>query len=288
MIPAAFSYTRATSVDDALRILGEGAGETKVIAGGQSLLPLLKLRLARAERLLDIGRLRELRGVAEAGGGGLSIGALTTYRDLLDSPLVTARLPMLAEAVDQIADVQVRNRGTVGGSLAHADPASDLPAVMLALDATFVLRSANGERTVAAADFFQGPFATDAGADELLTEIRLPALPSGAGAAYRKLAQPASGYSIVACAAVVARSGDRVGHVRCALTGVGDAAYRATAVEAALGGSDGSPRALAAAASHAAEGRTVNEDIHADRAYRTAMAVVYARRALEAALDRAR
>jgi len=291
VIPAAFEYSRANSVDEALRLLAEHAGSAKVIAGGQSILPLLKLRVAATERLIDIGRIGELRGVRDR-GGALSIGALTTYREVLDSSHVRQRLPILTHAVAGIGDVQVRNRGTVGGAIAHADPASDLPAVLIALDAEIVLRSQDGERTVRADQFFQGAFTTEMAENELLTEIRIPAQPAGAGWAYAKLEQPASGYSIVGVAAVVARTpgvmgSTRIDHVRVGITGVGDVAYRASGVERALDGTDCNASDVEAASKHAATGQMVASDIHADRAYRTAMAAVFTRRAIEQALARA-
>ena len=281
MIPAAFAYDRPTSLDEALGLLS-GSADAKVLAGGQSLLPLLKLRLAGAARLIDIGRIRELRGIRSTPDGGVSIGALTTYRDLLGSPLATG-YRCLAEALPQIGDIQVRNRGTVGGSVAHADPASDMPAVLLALDATLVARSKAGERRIKASEFFHGAFQTALGPGELLTEIVIPAA-GGTGSAYRKLAQPASGYSIVGVAAVVGRTGSTITTAHIGITGVGDVAYRATAAESALVGSDGSAAAIAAAAAHAADGVHVASDIHADRTYRAQMAIVYVRRAVEGAL----
>ena len=281
MIPAAFSYQRPATIDEALRIIGSDPG-AKLLAGGQSLLPLLKLRLASAETLVDIGRLPELKGIRPQADGGLEIGALTTYAEVLES----TALQIAIEAISDIGDVQVRNRGTVGGAIAHADPASDLPALGLALDYSVVLRSRRGERVVPLDGFFKGAFETDIEPDELVVAMRRGPLPAGLGGAYLKLAQPASGYSIVGVAAVVAKSGGTVSHVRVALTGVGDVAYRAKAVEAALAGSDGSSESLAAAAAHAIDGVDVNSDIHADRAYRSAMAVVYTRRALEAAFAR--
>ena len=284
MIPAPFEYVRAGSVDEALRHAGTAG--TKFIAGGQSLLPLMKLRLARPERLVDIGGLDELRGVRELPDGRLSIGALTTYAELQDSP--ATRYGLLADALPDIGDVQVRNRGTVGGSVAHCDPASDLPACLLALGAELVARSSRGERTIGVDGFFTGAFETTLEADELLTEIRLPASRDDAGSAFVSLSQPASGYSMVGVAVVVLRStaGGPIDGATVALTGVGEAPYRARAVESALAGSDGSTASLAAAAAHATDGVRVNADIHADAAYRTAMAAVYTRRAIEAALDR--
>ncbi len=282
MIPAAFGYDRPTSLDEAIGLLARD-GDAKVLAGGQSLLPLLKLRLAAADRLMDIGRIRELRGINELADGGLAIGALTTYRDVLDSP-AALRYRCLAEAVPHIGDVQVRNRGTVGGSIAHADPASDLPAVVLALDATLVARSASGERTIPAGEFFKGPFQTALRDDEILTEIRLRGASEAIGSAYRKLAQRASGYSIVGVAAVVARSGGSISMAQIGVTGVGEVAYRATAAERALIGTDGSTEATAAAVEHASDGQTVASDIHADAEYRARMAEVFVHRAVEGAL----
>lgn len=289
MIPAAFAYERPASLAEALELLDRHGGSAKVLAGGQSLLPLLKLRLARVERLVDIRRLGELKGIRDD-DGGLAIGALTTYRELLESDAVRSRYPLIAEATEDIADLQTRNVGTVGGAVAHCDPASDLPAVLLALDASVVLRSRSGERVLPLDGFFQGPFTTACGPNEILTEIRLPAPPAGAGMAYRHLEQPASGYSIVGVAVVVGRHGAgpeaALDHVRVALTGVGERPYRATAVEAALAGTDWVPEKLAAAAGHATDGVTVASDIHADAAYRRHLAAVLTRRALEAAKAR--
>jgi carbon-monoxide dehydrogenase medium subunit len=289
VIPAAFEYSRPHSVDEALGLLAQHAGSAKIIAGGQSLLPLLKLRVASAERLIDIGRLGELRGIRDW-NGGLSIGALTTYREVLASPLAK-RFPILGEALRDVGDVQVRNRGTIGGSIAHADPASDFPAVAIALNASIVLRSRSGERVVPAEEFLQGAFTTDIREDEILTEVRIPALPAAAGQSYVKLEQPASGYSIVGVAVVMAKpTGPNMegAVLRIGITGVGDVAYRATAVEHALAKSDWSEAAIRTAAGHASDGQMVASDIHADRAYRTAMAAVYTRRGIAAANGRMR
>jgi carbon-monoxide dehydrogenase medium subunit len=279
MIPTAFGYARPGTLDEALQLLSQDGG-SKVIAGGHSLLPLLKLRLASAETLIDIGRLGDLRGTRHPPDGSAELGALATYADIIED----TRLDWVREAVEQIGDRQVRNRGTIGGSIAHADPASDMPAIGLALDYSAVLRSARGERVVPLDGFFQGPFQTAIEPDELLVALRRGPLPDGAGGAYRKLAQPASGYAIVGVAAVVARSGGKISHARVAITGVGEVAYRAKAVESGLAGSDGSATAVAAAASLATDGVTVASDIHADREYRTAMTAVYTRRAIEAAI----
>lgn len=285
MIPAAFDYRRPASLDEALAALAGSDGSAKVIAGGMSILPLMKLRLASPDSLIDIGRLDDLKGVRRMDDGRLAVGALTTYAELLESP--ARHYGLLRDALPQIGDLQVRNRGTVGGAIAHADPASDLPACLLALDVELVARSVRGERTIPIAGFFEGAFTTGLREDELLTEIRLPGGRDDAGSAYVSLQNPASGYAIVGVAAVVfGAAGGGIAGAAVALTGVADAAYRATAVEAALAGSDGSPAALAAAAEHAADGQTVNGDIHADRDYRSRMAVVYTRRAIETALAR--
>ena len=276
MIPTAFAYDRPASLDEALGMLAVHGHDIKVLAGGQSLLPLLKMRLAHAERLVDIGRIAELRGVRRLADGGLAIGALTTYAELMASD--ARQYAVLADALHEIGDVQVRNRGTVGGAIVHADPSSDLPACLLALGADVVLRSSRGARTVPVDGFFAGPFQSGIEPDELLTEIRLPAPRADAGSAYVSLSQPASGYSMVGVAAVVFRDGS----AGIGITGVGEHPYRAGAVESALaaGATPG------AAASHAIEGIIVAGDIHADPAYRRAMAEVYTRRAIEAALAR--
>ena len=280
MIPAAFGYRRATSLDDALAALA--GGDAKVLAGGMSLLPLMKLRLAQPTTLVDIGRLAELKGSGATGDGGFWVGALTTYADILE----TTQLDFARDCILGIGDVQVRNRGTVGGAISHADPASDLPALGLALDYSVVLRSSRGERTVPLDGFFSGAFQTGIAPDEILVKIVRGPLPAGAGGSYQKMEHPASGYSIVGVCAVIASSGGSITHARVALTGVGEVAYRATGVEAALLAGDGSAAAVSAAAEHATEGQTVNGDIHADRDYRARMAVVYTRRAIEAALGR--
>ena len=291
MIPAAFAYDRASTVDEALALLLEHGADAKIIAGGQSLLPLMKLRLARPDRLIDIGRIDSLRGVRQTPDGRLAIGALMTYAQLLGERSVMG-LALMADALPRIADVQVRNRGTIGGAIAHADPAADMPAVLLALDAEVVVRSArHGERTVPVGAFFEGAFVTALAPDELLIEIRVPS-PSGSyGSAYRMLEQPASGFAIAGVAAVVGSTGsngaaDTVDDVRVAVTGVGEKPYRATSVENALRGTKLGSAAIGSAVASICEGVSVQADIHADRAYRSAMAGVMARRALEAARER--
>ena len=283
MIPNAFDYQRAGSIDEALSLIGTPG--TKVIAGGMSLLPLMKLRLASPDKLVDIGRLKELKGVRQLSDGRLAIGALTTYAELADSP--AQHYGLLRDALPDIGDVQVRNRGTVGGSVAHCDPASDLPAVLLALDAEIVARSKRGEKVYPVDGFFTGAFTTALAEDEIVTEVRLPGPRDDAGSAYQALNQRASGYSIAGVAAVIIKEGgSAITKANIALTGVGDVPYRAKAVEAALIGNEGTAEAIAAAAAHATDGVAVQSDIHADSEYRTAMAEVYTRRAIMAALAR--
>lgn len=285
MIPAAFDYARARSLRDALNALAAGDG-AKLLAGGHSLLPLMRFRLAQPSRLVDIADLAELKGIAEK-GRGLRLGALTTYRDLLDSALVRERCPLLAEAAYTIGDVQVRNRGTIGGALAHADPASDLPAVLLALDASLVARSKGGKRAIAAKDFFLGPFTTALAADELLTDVVIPGLPRGASTAYETHEQAASGYALAGAAVLVVVSKKMVTEARVALTGVSDRAFLAASA-ARLVDTRGEPEAIAAAADGALEGVEVTSDLHAPADYRAHLARVAVRRALTRALGRSR
>jgi carbon-monoxide dehydrogenase medium subunit len=283
MIPTSFDYVRADSLKDALKVLSAGDG-TKAIAGGHSLLPIMKFRLAQPPRLVDISRLDELKGIEEKGRGA-RIGAGTTYRELLESELLRTRFPIITEATETIGDLQVRNRGTVGGSLAHADPVSDMPAIMLALDATFNLRSKRGRRSVRAREFFQGAFTTALAEDELLTEIILPPLPTGAGSSYLSHDHPASGYAIVGAAAIVARKRKTISHAVVALTGVGEMAFLVKSAEG-LVGSQGEPEAISRAADESTAGIEVNGDVHAPSEYRRHLAQVITRRALETALQR--
>lgn len=281
MIPAAFDYIRAASLDDALARLASGDG-VKIIAGGQSILPLMKLRLARPEVLLDIGRLEELHGVRRLSDGRVAVGSLTTYEAMIADPIL-GHYGLLRDALPNIGDTQVRNRGTIGGSIAHADPASDMPAILLALDAEVVARSAAAERTIPITSFFAGAFESALHDDEIITEVRLPGGRDHVGSAYRAIEQPASGYSIAGVAAVIgARAGDRWGFCAVGVTGVGEHPYRATAVEQAIV-AGASP---AEASAHATDGISVASDIHADREYRTHVAGVQVQRALEAAVAR--
>jgi carbon-monoxide dehydrogenase medium subunit len=289
VIPAAFEYSRAASLDEALAMLAEADGAARPIAGGQSLLPLMKLRLARPERLVDIGRLAELRGVRTLDDGRLAIGALVTWSELLADPRVMA-YGILRDAIPRIGDVAVRNRGTIGGSLAHADPAADIAAPLLALDVEVVVRSTAGERTVGATELFVGPFTTSLGPGELITEVRLPGTPEALGSAYVAIDHPASGYPIAGAAVVLGQRGageaaaadthtEAWATCRVGITGVGERPYRARSVEAAIVA--GTP--IADAAGDVASGQRVLADPYADRDYRAAMAVLVTRRALERA-----
>ena len=286
MFPSPFDYVVASSVEEAVSLLQQHGEEAKLLAGGHSLLPMMKLRLAAPSVLIDIGRIPGLAGVQT--NGAISLGPATTYTTVMDSEELVRLCPLLAETAAQVGDMQVRNRGTVGGSVAHADPASDMPAAMLALDATFTARGPSGERSIAAADFFQGLFMTALQPDEVLTRISVARPPQGAGMAYEKFRNPASGYAIVGVAAVAALAGDgTVSDVRVAITGAGAQPVRATAVEEALRGKTLDDAALAAAAEHATEGLQLMSDIHASEDYRAHLTRVFTRRALKRALERA-
>ena len=290
MIPTDFDYVRARSLREALDAVA-GADGVKVIAGGHSLLPMMKFRLVQPSKLVDIGGIEELRGIAEHRKGA-RIGATTTYREMIGSQLLRERFPILAEAASVIGDRQVRNRGTVGGSIAHADPASDMPAVMLVLGAEFVLRSKRGilpaaKRSVTASEFFQGAFTTALAEGELLTEIILPGPPKGAGMAYVKHTAPASGYALAAAAAVVGRTRKTISHIQVATTGVGESHRFVHAVQE-LVGTKGEPELVARIAARAFEGVEIQGDVHSPADHRRALASVMVRRAIEKALERAR
>ena len=282
MIPAAFDYARARSLADALKAAGTRG--TKVICGGQSLIPLLRFRLAQPKRLVDIGHLKELRGIARA-NGTIRIGAATTYRELLDSKLLAKQVPLIADVTTHIGDLQVRNVGTIGGGLAHADPAADMPAVMLALGATMVLRSTRGKRVVAARDFFRGPFETAMKSGELLIEIHVPVTAKGTGAAYASFDQAASGYPLVGAAVVVSRAKGKVTSSSLAFTGLADTPFLSAATTTLLG-TTGSADDVERVAASAASGVSANSDIHASADFRLHLASVAARRALLEAIRR--
>jgi carbon-monoxide dehydrogenase medium subunit len=287
VIPATFEYHSPTSVDEAISLLGQLGDDAKLLAGGHSLIPLMKLRLATPEHLVDLGRVEGLSYIREE-GGGLAIGAMTTHSTVASSPLVQSHAAALAEAAAAIGDVQVRNRGTIGGSLAHADPGADLPGVMLALDATLHARGAAGSRSTSAVDFFVDLLTTALDPGEILTEVRIPSLPAGSGSTYLKMANQASGYAIVGIAAVVTLSGNTVSDVRVGISGVGATASRAGATESSLRGQPASAEAVKSAAQQAADGLEPLGDIHASAEYRAHLVRVFAERALNAAIARAR
>jgi carbon-monoxide dehydrogenase medium subunit len=282
MIPAKFDYVRPASLDDAIQALADGGDDAKVIAGGQSLLPLLRLRLAYPELLVDIGGLDDLRGVTDT-GDALLIGARTTHYQLVHDPVIAEHCGLLAQAAGTVADPAVRHRGTLGGSLAHADPAGDLPAVVLALDATMIVKGRGGGREIAAGDFFVDYLTTSLEPGEILTGIRVPKLGPDWGYRYEKFHRTAQAWAIVGVAALAKRSNGQVAEARVALTNMGSVPVRAVAVEAAAAGADASAAALAAAAAAAAEGTTPPADLHGAPDYRSHLARVLTGRALAAA-----
>jgi len=286
VIPSAFEYHSPTSVEDALGLLGRFGDDAKLLAGGHSLIPLMKLRLAAPEHLIDLGRVQGLSYIRDE-GGAIAIGAMTTHSAVAASELLRSRVAVLAEAAASIGDVQVRNRGTIGGSLAHADPGADLPGVMLALNAELVARGASGTRTIAAADFFTDLLSTALEPNEVLTEIRIPVLPANTGSTYLKFANQASGYAIVGIAAVVTVSGATVADARVGVSGVGETASRASGTEQALRGQPANADAVKRAAQQAADGIEPLGDIHASAEYRSHLVRVFAERALNTALGRA-
>ena len=288
MHPTAFEYHRAGNVAEAVALLQQYGADAKLLAGGHSLLPVMKLRLAEPGHLIDIGRIRELRGV-QADGDRIRIGALTTHHDLASDPVLRQRCPLLAEAAAVVGDRQVRNRGTLGGALAHADAAADEPAAILALDAELVAAGPNGERTIPAAEFFVDFLTTTLAPDEVLTEIRLPAAAARTGMSYQKLANQASGYAIVGVAAVVTiDDAGRCAAARVAITGAAATPRRAAAVEAALRGAELNEATIRAAAERAGEGLDPLDDLHAPADYRLGVARGLTRRALTTAAERAR
>jgi carbon-monoxide dehydrogenase medium subunit len=282
VIPAPFAYARPTTVDEALQAVASGGEDVKVLAGGQSLIPVMRLRLAAPETVVDLTRVTELRGVRDD-GDAIVIGAMTTHSDVLADPLIRQYAPLVAEATETVADRQVRHRGTFGGALAHADPAGDLPAVALALDAEFVLAGPNGRRTVPASDFFVDYLTTALEEGELLVEVRIPKLEGTWGMHYEKFNRVAQAWSIVAVAAAVRREDGRITEARIGLTNMGPTPLRATATEQALAGADATPEAVAAAAEHAAEGTSPSSDLNAQADYRQHLVQVLTRRAVTAA-----
>ena len=281
MIPAGFDHHAPTTLDEAVQLLSDAGEDAKVLAGGQSLIPVLRLRLAAPETVIDLDRVDELRGI-RLDGDTLVIGAMTPHHEVATDELVRQHARVLAEAAATVADPQVRHRGTLGGALAHADPAGDMPAPMLALDGEMVIVGPGGRRTLPAADFLEDLFTTALAEDELLVEIRVPSH-DGWGGHYEKFTRVSQQWSIVAVAAAVRAEGGTIAEARVALTNMGSTAVRAHAVEQALVGAAADDASVRAAAAQAAEGTSPPSDTNGDAAYRRHLATVLTRRAVLAA-----
>lgn len=283
MIAQNFEYTRPNTLAEALDLLGDGSA--KALAGGMSLIPLMKLRLAAPDRVVDIGRLAELNYIREA-DGAMHIGAGVTHQQIASSTELRARCPLLAETAARIGDPQVRNRGTIGGSVAHADPAADYPAALLALETQVVLAGASGERTLSLDDFLVDTFTTALEPGEIVREIVVPVEREGAGYNYQKVLQPASGFAIVGIAVRLVKEAGQISMARVGVTGLSPKPYRALNVEAALEGKAGSVEDIQQASAIIADGVEANRDIHASADYRKHLARVYAMRAFAVASSR--
>jgi aerobic carbon-monoxide dehydrogenase medium subunit len=284
MIAQEFDYQAPLTLSEALQALS--GDRVKPLAGGMSLIPMMKLRLAAPEILVDLHHVAELRSI-KLTGAVLSIGAMVTHYELESTPLVRSACPLLAAVAARIGDVQVRNRGTIGGAIAHCDPAADYPAALLAIDTVLKLASARGERTVPAAGFFLDPFTTALEPGELITGIQVPAETEGTGVAYEKHVHPASGFAVVGVAVRVNRSGGKITNARIGITGVSGTAYRAAAVEQLMEGREGTAEEIRAAAAVAADGIDASSDIHASADYRSHLARVLTARAINIALGKA-
>ncbi len=287
MIPSSFEYQAPRTLEEALRLLERHGDEAKLLAGGHSLLPLMKLRLASPRFIIDLGKLRGMSYVREE-AGVLAIGAMTTHAEVAASELLAQRCPLMVETAEEIGDVQVRNRGTVGGSLAHADPAGDYPAAVLALDAEIIAATSSGTRSIPAREFFVDMLTTQLRPGEIITQVRVPIQKGRTGSAYEKMPQPASGFAIVGVAARLSlAAGGKIEAAAVGITGLGPKAFRAESVEKALTGKKSNEKLFTDAAKHAARGIDALGDLHASADYRREMAVVYVRRALNAAWARA-
>ena len=284
MYPAQFDYHSPASVQEAITLLGRLKDDAKLLAGGHSLIPMMKLRLAQPKHLIDLRKVPGLSGIKED-AGGIAIGALTTHYAVESSSLLKQKCPLLIETAGTIGDPQVRNMGTIGGSLAHADPAADYPAAVIALGADLVAEGPKGKRTIRVDDFFKGLLTTALQPDEILVEIRIPSWPAGTGMAYMKFPHPASRFAVVGVAAVVTADGKRVG---VGITGAGTMAVRAKGVEPALAGKTLDGVTIKGAAEKAPDGVDVQADLQGSVEYKTHLLKVYCRRALEAALSRAK
>ena len=278
MIPSTFQYKRANSVSEAISMLSD---DSKILAGGHSLLPSIKLRLNQPEALIDISRLEELKGITDA-DDHIVIGAGATHGEIAESNIVRGACSMLAEGAGQIGDIQVRNVGTIGGSLAHADPAADWPALVIAAEATIRVQGPSGTRDIAASSFFTGFYETALTDNEIITQIHVPKLMAGSSSTYVKFVQPASRFAIVGCAVVNNADQGEVGNIKVAITGVSEMAYRAHGVEDELMGQVLTNDAIAKASARAAENMDVMSDHYASEKYRKHLAQVYVKKALEA------
>ena len=279
MIPESFDYQRASTVSEAISLLQQHGEDAKIVAGGHSLVPTMKLRLATPGTLIDIGGISELKYINDK-GDYLAIGAGATHWMIESSDLIQKKAPGLSQAAAQVGDVQVRNRGTIGGVLAHSDPQADYPGVVLALDATLVVQGSSGERTIAVSDYFTGLWETALGDDELLTEVRIPTDSANANSCYLKFPQPASRYPYVGCAVAMDSSAGSCTDIRVGFSGVGETAFRDSGIEDALRGNTLNESAIASASAKAADGRSVLSDVFVSEEYRRAMAQVYVKRAL--------
>jgi carbon-monoxide dehydrogenase medium subunit len=283
MISNNFDYYRAESVDDAITLMAKFGEDAKLLAGGHSLLPAMKLRLNQPEVLIDIGRIQELRYIKKE-GRHLIIGAGATHHDIATSELAANHLSMLCEAADLIGDMQVRNIGTIGGSIAHADPAADWPGVLIAAHATIEVKGRKGSRRIAADDFFVGFFETSLGENEIVTAIYIPEPPAGTKSTYQKFMQPASRFAIVGCAAVVHVADGKFDHVSIAYNGLSDHSFRAKSIEDGLSGQATSEDYISKVVANAEHGEMVMSDHYASEEYRSHLAKVYAKRAVMAAI----
>ncbi|MDP2165623.1 MAG: xanthine dehydrogenase family protein subunit M [Hydrogenophaga sp.] len=285
MIPPRFEYHAPKSVREAVALLGQLGSDAKLLAGGHSLLPMMKLRFAEPAHLIDINRIPELRGIRKE-GATVVIGAMTVENDLITSPILQAEVPLLCEAAQLIADPQVRNRGTIGGDIAHGDPGNDHPALSIAIEAHFVLEGPNGRRTVPADGFFLGTYMTLLEENEVMCEIHVPAFAPGTGYAYEKLKRKTGDWATAGCAVVMRKTGDTISHVRVALTNVAPTALRVEAAEAALLGQPLNAATLQAAADAATAACDPAEDLRGDIEYKTTMAGQMVKRALSKAWSR--
>jgi len=282
MYPAQFEYHKASTVKEALDLLGKYKDDAKLLAGGHSLLPAMKLRLAQPKHLIDIGKVAALSGVKEE-GGTLVVGALTTHHAIETSAVLKSKCPLLPEVAGHIGDPMVRNMGTIGGSLAHADPAADYPAAIIALNAEMVAEGPKGKRTIKADDFFKGLLTTALGDDEILTEIRIPAGSAGVKSAYAKFPHPASRFAVVGVAAVLTMDAGKISKASIGITGAGTKAVRAKGVEAAIAGKAADAASIQAAAEKGADGVDVQADLQGSEEYKKHLLKVFSKRAIEAA-----